>query len=146
MIVRLAYALIFDALFVSRLAGVPGQAQVMTSAVLNIAAAIAVALAALVLPVTGVRARIRAEKEAQLATVRARINTHRESGMSGDPDANSGISALPGLLALEARLDSVREWPFDVPSLLRFTLYVALGLGSWLGAATVERILDAVLS
>jgi len=29
---------------------------------------------------------------------------------------------------------------------LRFGLYVALGLGSWLGAAAVERMLDMALN
>ncbi len=47
---------------------------------------------------------------------------------------------------LDARLESVREWPFDAPSLVRFALYVALGLGSWLGAAAVERLLDFILN
>ena len=35
---------------------------------------------------------------------------------------------------------------FDVPSLSRFGLYVALGLGYWLGAAAVERMLDMALN
>ena len=55
------------------------------------------------------------------------------------------VTRLPGLLALEARIEGVREWPFDTGSLLRFGFYVALGLGSWLGAATVERLLDYAL-
>jgi len=45
--------------------------------------------------------------------------------MSGGPCADSATSRLPGLLALESRLESVRESPFDVPGLLRFALYVA---------------------
>lgn len=183
MVVRLAYALIFDALFVSRLAadlteinlidsrplapfvqqglrsallillflgiglaGLAGQTQVMATALLNLAAMLAVALAALLLPVTGVRSRIRAEKQAQLTTLRARINRDRVAVMSGGPGTDSATSRLPGLLALESRLESVREWPFDVPTLLRFALYVVLGLGSWLGAAAVERMLDVALT
>jgi hypothetical protein len=39
----------------------------------------------------------------------------------------------------------VREWPFDAPSLARFSFYLLIGLGSWLGAAAVERLLDAAL-
>ena len=40
---------------------------------------------------------------------------------------------------------SVREWPFDAPSMLRFALYLAIPLGSWLGGAFVERLLGAAL-
>ena len=118
----------------------------MATALLNLAAMLAVALAALLLPVTGVRSRIRAEKQAQLTTLRARINRDRVAVMSGGPGTDSATSRLPGLLALESRLESVREWPFDVPTLLRFALYVVLGLGSRLGAAAVERMLDVALT
>jgi len=53
---------------------------------------------------------------------------------------------LPGLLALETRIAAVREWPLDASTLLRVGLYVTLGIGSWLGAAAVERLLDRVLA
>ena len=39
----------------------------------------------------------------------------------------------------------MREWPFDLPTLARFALYVGIGLSSWLGAALVERFLDRVI-
>jgi hypothetical protein len=35
-------------------------------------------------------------------------------------------------------------WPLDVPSFARFAVYVAIGLGSWLGSALVERMLATV--
>ena len=50
------------------------------------------------------------------------------------------------MLALETRIAAVREWPLDASSLLRVGLYVMLGIGSWLGAAAVERLLDRVLA
>jgi len=182
MVARLGHALLFDALFVSRLAadlreidlvdrqalapfvqqglrssllfllfigiglaGVAGQAAVMATAMLSLIGVLSVAFAALALPVAGVRARIRDEKRLQLATLRSRINQDREAVLAGSPTADAATRRLPGLLALEARLEAVREWPFDVPSLLRFGLYLLLGLGSWLGAAGVERMLDAAL-
>ena len=52
---------------------------------------------------------------------------------------------LADLVAYEGRIAAVRAWPFDTPTLLRFTFYVALGLASWFGAALVERLLDSVL-
>jgi hypothetical protein len=52
---------------------------------------------------------------------------------------------LPGLLAYKHEIESVREWPFDAPTLARFFLYVAIPLGSWIGGALVERLLGAAL-
>ena len=42
-------------------------------------------------------------------------------------------------------IDSAREWPVDAANLLRFIGYLLLGLGSWLGGAVVERILDSAI-
>lgn len=49
------------------------------------------------------------------------------------------------LLAWESRITDASEWPFGRTTVLRLALYVALGLGSWLGAATVERALGWLL-
>jgi hypothetical protein len=77
-----------------------------------------------------VRDAIRLESEALLA--------------AGDPDG-CATGRLADLLAWEARLDDVPTWPFDASTLVRFALYVTLGLGSWLGGAAVERILEFAL-
>lgn len=42
-------------------------------------------------------------------------------------------------------IESAREWPIDAANVLRFIGYLLLGLGSWLGGAVVERILDTAL-
>ncbi len=52
---------------------------------------------------------------------------------------------MPGLLAYKQFVESVREWPIDSSTLLRFALYLGLPIGSWLGGALVERLLDLVL-
>jgi hypothetical protein len=101
--------------------------------------------AVLILPVRGIHTRLRQAKQAELERVHAAIR--------GDPGALSGslISAhgtslrLSDLLAYRKFLESVREWPFDAPSMLRFALYLAIPLGSWLGGAFVERLLGAAL-
>jgi hypothetical protein len=59
--------------------------------------------------------------------------------------ANLRDLRLPGLLAYEARVERVREWPFDLPVLLRFGLYVLILLGSWVAGALVERALGLAL-
>jgi hypothetical protein len=40
------------------------------------------------------------------------------------------------------RVSDTGEWPFGGSTLLRFALYTGIGLGSWLGAAFVERLLE----
>jgi hypothetical protein len=52
---------------------------------------------------------------------------------------------MPSLLAYEARIESVREWPFDTSTLRRFALFLLIPLASWIGGALVERVVDAAL-
>ena len=56
---------------------------------------------------------IRSERDAQLSPER------------GAPDAR-----LANLVAYEQRIAAAPTWPFDLSTLLRFALYVSLGLGS----------------
>lgn len=104
---------------------------------------LAVAVAALILPVRGVHGRIRAVKRAELARVTEAIRQAREGLLDAPPGRES--PRLANLIAYRSLVEDVREWPFDVSTLLRFTLYVMLGVGSWLGAALVERVLGRVL-
>ena len=52
---------------------------------------------------------------------------------------------LPGLLAWEGRVEAVSEWPIDAATLRRPGIFVLLPLGSWIGGALVERLVDAAL-
>lgn len=105
----------------------------------------AMATTAFLLPVQGIHRRLVADKEAELGRVRAALR--------GDTAAiaKSGLSAyrdhvsVADLLAYEARIASVREWPFDVPTLVRFAALVLLPVGSWLGGAVVERLLSRIV-
>ena len=109
------------------------------------AIALAGATAALVLPVRGVHLCLRRTKNVELERVNAALR--------GDlaPLAASGIAAhhpnlsLSDLLTYRAFVESVREWPFDAPTIFRFALYLVIPLGSWLGGALVERLLGAAL-
>jgi hypothetical protein len=103
------------------------------------------AVAAFFLPVRGLRRQIRARKAEELARVREEIHRNRElAAESGAESAEAGAK-LPGLLAYKHEIESVREWPFDAPTLTRFFLYVAIPIGSWIGGALVERLLGAAL-
>jgi hypothetical protein len=91
----------------------------------------------LLIPVRGVHDAIAREKTQEFARVNDQIRR-----------ARAGSGALPNLadwIAYRSLIASVREWPVDAPTLRRFALYLAIPLGSWLGGALVERMLDALL-
>ena len=101
----------------------------------------------LLLPLRGVRRRIRRAKAEELARVQEAIR--RERGVlidSGRPESRAGNATMASLLAYHEFVQSIREWPLDASTVTRFALYVGIGLGSWLGAAVVERLLEVVLS
>jgi hypothetical protein len=95
-----------------------------------------------VLPVRGLHRRIRAAKEAELEHVRAAVARARQELLK-ESGAIAEAARMPGLLGYEQRITSVPEWPLDAPQLGRFGLIVLIGLGSWLGGAVVEHLLDA---
>ncbi len=107
---------------------------------------IGLAAEAFVLPVRGVHRSIRATKRRELDWLTSRIRADQLALRDeGSPAAREAALRLPALLASEARIRSVREWPFDISTLLRFALYVTLGVGSWVGGALVERLLGVAL-
>jgi hypothetical protein len=53
-----------------------------------------------------------------------------------------GSPALADLIAFHGFIERVREWPIGAPTLARGGLIAALALGSWLGGALVERLLE----
>jgi len=117
---------------------VSGPWGVMAPAVLGIA------ILALVIPVWGAHQRIQEVKRDTLRGLRREIQTS-EGALHTHPEDGANASRLRALLAYEARIERVREWPFDASTVLRMTFYMALGVSSWLGAALVERIVDALL-
>jgi uncharacterized membrane protein len=92
--------------------------------------------AALAIPTWGARQALRAAKAAERDRVREQIRHARE----GREDVR-----LPGLLAWEARIESVSEWPIDASSLRLAGLYVLIPVLSWVGGALVERVVDVVV-
>jgi hypothetical protein len=106
---------------------------------------LAVALAGLVLPVRGIHRRIRDEKQAELARIRAALQGDRSGLSESGIAANADRITVADLVAYEERTERVREWPFDAPTLFRFVLYLLIPLGSWLGGAVMERLVDRLL-
>jgi hypothetical protein len=94
----------------------------------------------------GVRERIREEKEVEIARVNAAIRGDLTALGDSAIGARAGDLKLGELLAYRAFVESVPEWILDTPMRARFFLYMAIPLGSWLGGALVERLLDTILS
>lgn len=101
-----------------------------------------VSATAFLLPVSGVRRKIREAKHAELGWVRERIAQERDRLRAGTSEG----ARLANLVAYESVIERVHEWPFDVSSVVRVLFYVGLGVGSWFGGALVERLLDALAS
>ena len=72
-----------------------------------------------------------------------RVNVELRRAIAGEP--SPGGHTLSDWAAYHTVISSVREWPISAPGLLRFALYVGLGVGSWLGGALVERLLGVAL-
>ena len=108
---------------------------------LVILATLGVGTLAFVLPMRGVHRRIHGAKRAELARVRDGVREERRLVL----ERRGSAERLPALLAYEARIERVREWPFDVPTLLRFLVLALVAAGSWLGGAVVERLLGVFL-
>jgi hypothetical protein len=104
---------------------------------------LAVAVGGLLLPVQGVHRRLADAKQRELARLDAAIRTEREALAA---TSRSADAHLANLAALRGVVSEARTWPFDVSTYLRFSLYLLLGLGSWLGGALVEWVVDRLLA
>ncbi|MDJ0877195.1 MAG: hypothetical protein QNI86_01220 [Halieaceae bacterium] len=96
----------------------------------------------LMLPLRGIRRKIRLAKQQELAWCEQRLGEARDALKSGASDQRP----ISEILAYQKLVESIRNWPFDNSTLARFTLYLLIPLGSWFGGAMVERGLDFILS
>jgi len=103
------------------------------------------ALTVFALPLMGVRARIRGLKQVELDRVRIQIRAEREQLFAHSAAEGRAGGRLADLVSYEGRISAVAEWPIDGSTWLRLALYLAIGFGSWIGAAVVERVLDTAL-
>ena len=103
---------------------------------------IVVAWIGMMLPLRGIRKKIRAAKDQELDWCRQSLKTSRDALKSSAGKQQS----ITEILAYRTMIENIRNWPFDSPTLVRFTIYLLIPLGSWLGGAFVERGLDLFLS
>jgi hypothetical protein len=89
-------------------------------------------------PMEHVHRRIRAEKAVELDRLRNEIGRIRDEA-ARDPAA---AARLQGLLAYEARIQAVHEWPFDQTTLVRVAAYVLIPAIPWFGEAFVGDLIQ----
>jgi hypothetical protein len=95
--------------------------------------------------ILGVHRSIRRTKNKQLDTLRDQIRAVRGAPLDSQGGHAGDDARLASLIAYLNLVERVPEWPFDTPMALRLVLFVAVGLGSWLGGALVERLLESWL-
>jgi hypothetical protein len=107
------------------------------------AVALAAAATALLLPLRGAHQAIHTAKRSELDWCDAEL--HRARAALESQALPSGSATLADLVAWRGVVAAVPEWPLDAPTLRRFVLYLGIPLGSWLGGAFVERVVDLAL-
>jgi hypothetical protein len=90
--------------------------------------------------IQGVHRNIAATRREALRAVAAKLARAGRALMADAEDAPG--PRVADLAAWHAHLERVREWPIGAPVLARTALLAALAIGSWLGGAVVERIVD----
>jgi hypothetical protein len=103
------------------------------------------AAAAVWLAVRGARARILRAKDEELARVNAALRKELTAGLGQAGAEGRGALPVGDLLAWRDFVARVPELPFDAGARLRFGLYAAIPIASWLGGALVERGVEALL-
>jgi len=96
----------------------------------------------LMLPLRGIRKQIRIAKDQELDWCEQRVRESRDALKSHDGEQGSMVE----IFAYRTMIENIRNWPFDNSTLVRFTLYLLIPFGSWLGGAFVERGLNFFLS
>lgn len=102
--------------------------------------ALVAAATALLSPLRGARRAIQAAKRAEIGQCDEALRRARAvQGTSAEPGAISDLVAWRNLVS------DVPEWLLDAPTLRRFVLYLGLPIGSWLGGAFVDQLVELAL-
>ena len=92
----------------------------------------------LMLPLSGIRKKIKKAKQRELDWRKDALKSARNQIKSGD-SSNQGFTEV---VAYRSLIESIRNWPFDSPTLARFALYLLIPLCSTFGGTFIEKWLD----
>lgn len=99
----------------------------------------------LAMPVFRLHFAFKQAKEEELVRIRDVIKQNWDK-LQGTPTDEATIARLGGLVAFEQRIEAVSEWPLDLSTLSRFSLYLAIPMVSWVGGALVEQVVDGAIN
>lgn len=85
-------------------------------------------------------------KHRDLVRLRGELRRHEKALRQDGEAARDAALMLPALIALETRLERMREWPLDLQTAGRLILYAAIPLGSWFCAGVVNIALEVLIS
>jgi hypothetical protein len=107
---------------------------------------IAFGFVALLLPTRGVRARLHEAKERELSLVHGALRGDEQAMAGSLLAARNERPGVADLVAWARYVDELSTSPFNPASRVRFVLYLALPIGSWLGGALVEWLVERALA
>ncbi|GHD37055.1 hypothetical protein [Parahalioglobus pacificus] len=93
----------------------------------------------LIFPVWRVHRRMKLAKQVAMAEVNQSIDEVRSA--QGEPT----LATLNTLLSYRKHLKQVPEWPLDTGAVGRLLLYILIVPMTWVGAALIENVVDALL-
>jgi len=99
-------------------------------------------LVTLLRPARRVRNLIREVKRKELAQLEPLVRQARDDTLKSELSTQG---RLTDLMAYQDRIESIAEWPFNSSTIIRFGLYLFIPVGSMIGGALVERIVDGLL-
>jgi hypothetical protein len=99
-------------------------------------------LVTLLRPARRVRNLIREVKRKELARLEPLVRQARDDTLKSELSTQG---RLTDLMAYQNRIESTAEWPFNSSTIIRFGLYLFIPVGSMIGGALVERIVDGLL-
>ena len=102
---------------------------------------VALVLAGVLLPVLGVRRRIREARDAELRWSAAAVARERLLVREGEPTTGR----LADAVAYATLVERVPELPFDNPALRRIALYLVIPLASWVASSVVQHLVERML-
>ena len=99
-------------------------------------------LLVLLRPARKVRNLIREVKREELARLEPLLRQARDDTMKGEVSTQG---RLTDLMAYRGRIESIAEWPFNSSTMVRFSLYLLIPVGSMFGGALVEHMVEGLL-
>jgi hypothetical protein len=101
-----------------------------------------IGLVELLRPARRVRDLIREVKNRELARLQPLLQKARDEALTDEVPTQG---RLTDLISYREHVESIVEWPFNSSTIWRFGLYLLIPVGSMIGGALIERIVDGLL-